>query len=584
MIWRRRALSAAAGILLALFLAAPGIALAHAHVIRSDPAADLILPSSPRLIHLWTDEDLNGSLSRIVVWDRYRHVVTVGDAHLVPGQARQFEVGLKPLAPGSYLVLWTTVSAEDGHVLRGYYSFSVKEQGPLPSLVGVSAGGAGQGFPDTTTLAALLAHWIELLAAVSWAGIAAFSALVFPVAAARLDGTLRQAEYRRVRTLVWLSLALLVAASVVVLLTQAYSVTGDWGAALAPTTFKDIFAEQYGEGWIGRLVVVIVALVLSLRISVRSAAEQSPSEGAAVLTITGFVYLYAFAASGHAASAHIGVLPGTHSDLFSVSIFLDWLHFLADALWLGGQIYIVLVLMPMLDLRRKPCHHSIFLQTLNRFSPFAYASIASYVVTGGFSGKVHIPSWYAFFHSVYGWALVVKMSLIGLMMLTSAYTVYFLRPRLRRALEADGIRLMKRLLAWLRVNPVLGGGVLLVTSVMFYYPVPPGLAPAGPSSYLASSGGLTARVVLTPDHAGPNRITVSLRDRRGKPVTQGSVTVISTMLDMVMGSNLTPLTQTAPGTYTGTTDLGMGGRWGLELLAYQPSGLTRLRIDVQVGT
>ena len=40
-------------------------------------------------------------------------------------------------------------------------------------------------------------------------------------------------------------------------------------------------------------------------------------------------------ASGHAASADIGSLAGDH--VLSVAVFVDWLHFLAVALWFGGR-------------------------------------------------------------------------------------------------------------------------------------------------------------------------------------------------------------------------------------------------------
>jgi len=93
------------------------------------------------------------------------------------------EVRLKPLPPGAHLVLWTSVSAEDGHVLHGSYIFYVKRRGPGPSLAGVSLGGPSQTFPDATGLLALIAHWLELLGAIAWVGPAFFSAFILPVAA-----------------------------------------------------------------------------------------------------------------------------------------------------------------------------------------------------------------------------------------------------------------------------------------------------------------------------------------------------------------------------------------------------------------
>jgi copper transport protein len=482
-------------------------------------------------------------------------------------------------------VLWTSVSAQDGHILHGYYLFSVKVRGPGPSLSGVSSSTA-QGFPDGPTLASLVAHWIELLGAVAWVGAIVFSAFVFSSKAGALDASTRQAERTRLRWMSGVSLTALLVASTVLLAVQAYSLTANnWSAVTEPSTLRTIFDGQYGKLWIGRQVLALIACLGV--VGVRSTTRQSKVGRWAipVQAMIGFLYLYLFAASGHAASAAIGTVNG--SSILSAAVFLDWLHYLADAAWFGGQIYIVLVLIPAVALRRDATHTRAFLGTLNRFSPVAYLSVAGYMISGVFAAKIHIPSWYAFFNSIYGRTLIVKVVLIGAMMLTSVVTVYLLRPLLRRALAAaphDSDRLRRRLLRWLHVNPVIGMGVLLATSVMFYYPVPVGFAPPGPPAYTAHGGGLTARLSIAPDRSGPNRLTVLVTDRHGRPVRQATVTVLTIMLDTVMGTGVAPLHETSAGTFTGTADLGMGGHWRLQVLVYQPTGLASMFVDVEVGS
>jgi len=266
----------ALAVLLALGLAVGGssVAWAHALLLRSTPPENVILKSSPPLVHLWFSEDLNGSASRIVVWDRYRHVENVGNATLVPGQPRQMEVRLKPLPPGSYLVLWTSVSAQDGHILHGYFSFSVKVRGPGPSLAGVSSNAGSQTFPDSSGLASLLAHWIELIALVLWVGSVGFAALVLPVAAAMFGPSVRAAERARQRVVVRAAIAVLILASCAELLLQAYSLgNGDWGTALSGPTFRSIFSVQFGQLWIARQVLALLALAATFLTPAERPAE-----------------------------------------------------------------------------------------------------------------------------------------------------------------------------------------------------------------------------------------------------------------------------------------------------------------------
>jgi copper transport protein len=589
-------------LLAALWWSGTGTAWAHALLIHSDPSPDIVLPAAPQTIHLQFSEDLNASASQIIVWDRYRHVMTTGHATLVPGLSRQMTVGLKPLQPGAYLVLWTSVSAQDGHILRGSYLFFVKKRGPGPSLVGVSQGAPTQGFPDASGLASILAHWMELFTAVSWVGAAVISALVFAPSAAATDLQVIATERNRLRTFIRSTILGLIVSSCIVVLLEAHSLGGTWRGAFSSSTITDIFSGQFGQLWIARQVVALVALAATMAITVpqrmisrerslaAATAQSRPSSGTLLSGVLGLLYLALFAASGHAAAADIGSVFG--SQLVSGAVGADWLHFIGDALWFGGQIYIVLILIPVLRLRRGPGRAiEGFLDALNRFSPLAYGSIALFTLSGVFAAKIHIPSWYAFFHSIYGWALVVKLGLIGLMMLVSAFTVYIVRPRIRAALTQDelvegGVQTVwvRRLLAWLGVNPVLGAGVLLATSVMFSYPVPEGLSPAGPSAYTFHMGGLTGTLALSPDRSGPNRMTVTLRNRQGQPVKQATVVIFTTMLDMEMGTGKVALAQTGPGVFSGTTDLGMGGHWGLRVLAYSPAGLAQTSFKVLVGT
>lgn len=589
-------------LLMALWWAGTGTAWAHALLIHSDPAPDIVLPQAPSSVHLQFSEDLNGSASQIIVWDHDRHPMTTGHASLVPGLPRGLTVGLKPLRPGAYLVLWTSVSAQDGHILRGSYLFFVKERGPGPSLSGVSQGAPTQSFPDAAGLISLLAHWLELLAAVTWMGAVAVSAWVFAPSNAATDVDVIGTERARLRTLLRLTLVGLIVSSTVVLLVEAHSLGGTWSGTFSSSTVSSIFSGQYGQLWIARQVLALIALIATAAMTVpqstvsrvRSLAAATvryrPPLGTWLSIALGLVYLALFAASGHAAAADIGSVFG--SRIVSGAVGADWLHFLGDALWLGGQIYIVLILIPALRLRRGPGRAiEGFLDALNRFSPLAYGSIALFTLSGVFSAKIHIASWYAFFHSIYGWALVVKLGLIGLMMLVSAFTVYIVRPRIRASLTQDelvegGIQTVwiRRLLAWLGVNPVLGAGVLLATSIMFSYPVPLGLSPAGASAYPIHVGSLSGTLDVTPDRSGPNVITVKLQNARGQQVKQATVVVLTTNLDMEMGTGKSALAQTVPGVFSGTTDLGMGGHWTLRVLVYTPAGLAQTNVTILVGT
>lgn len=590
---------------LALAVLHPGVATAHALLVRSSPTQGAVLASAPREIRLWFSEDVNGLASRIIVWDRYRHVENDGNAELVPGQTRELQVRLKHLSGGSYLVLWTSVSAADGHVLHGYFSFSFGMGGPVTSMAAMATGSLASSFTDSSTPISVLAHWIELLASASWLGSAACSALLIPAAARRLDAASLARERARLCKVLQCSLTALLLSSSIVLVLMVYAAAGNaWSSLLSWPAWRNILSAQFGQLWLGRQSLVLVAMLTTVALRIPRPA-LSPSLAAMPYTgespwtnsnlpsaVLGALYLFILAASGHAPSLDLGHLNGSH--IVSASVVIDWLHLIGVALWFGGQIYIVLVLIPALRLLNAPrATIRAFLEMLNRFSPIAYGSIALFTISGAFVGTARIPSWHVFFNSVYGRALIVKLALIGLMMLTSCLTVYILRPGIRRTLSApphgasmDELRARTgRLLVWLRVNPVLGIGVLLATSIMFYFPPPVASASPPVSRYTVRIQGATAAVSISPLRSGQNQITVLLRDRHSRPISLAHLVLMTTMLDMRTGTRVASMVESAPGRFTGAADLPMAGHWRLRFLIYRPSPmLAEMQIHVSLPT
>ena len=389
-------------------------AWAHPLLLRASPPPNALLRSAPSRVQLLFSEELNASGSRILVEDHAHHAVTAGRPALVAGNPRAISVPLQHLRPGSYLVSWTVVSAEDGHVVHGSYVFSFKVRSPGFSSSGSAT--AGQGSPDADTLAGIVAHWLLLLAAVSWFGSVAFSVSVLPSGRRQSDGW-RQRELQALQRVLRFALVALLLANAIAVLQEAHELAGgNWSVALSASTLSTLLADQHGYLWIGEQVVALLALAATLRIPTRRRVPRwlSPAvaEAASWHVATwihvplGLVYLYTIAASGHAASAEVGVLWGSH--LLTAAAAVDLLHLLAVALWLGGQIYIILVLIPTLRPTQSLIDGRSFLDLLDRFSPIAYGSVAAFVVTGPFNAKIHIPSWSAYFATAYGRALAVK--------------------------------------------------------------------------------------------------------------------------------------------------------------------------------
>ena len=125
--WHKfEAWSCLGGVLLGLW---PHAALAHSTLISSQPVPGQRLSSAPGVVVLNFSEPINIDLSRAeVISPAGRNFSSASVS------SEQIQVPISGNEPGVYRVEWTTVSAVDGHVLRGSFVFGV----------GVSPGGTGE--------------------------------------------------------------------------------------------------------------------------------------------------------------------------------------------------------------------------------------------------------------------------------------------------------------------------------------------------------------------------------------------------------------------------------------------------------
>ncbi|HVC79627.1 MAG TPA: copper resistance protein CopC, partial [Chloroflexota bacterium] len=434
----RRLLALLVVALLAL-LAVPGTARAHAHLIQADlaPDADLLVPAGT--VHFWFDEGLNGGLSKILIRDAQGVQVNTDTGHVDPTNSEELDVRVPALAPGQYTVFWTSDSSSDGHILHGFYLFTVGGTGARAISTAPSAFVSTETPAlDSTSLSSALAHWLVLLASTVWTGALALELLILLPARLRAGARVAEVTGRasaRLRSVIGLGLVATLLALLAELGTQAYAAAG-WSGLTNGAVLGDILSSHYGTYWIARMLLVVLILLVVGAIpdyspgALRARRARLPARpmGLVLLAITGtlgLAYLLAFALSGHAAAV---------SQLVFTSVGLDWLHLLANSVWIGGMAAIALAIVPALPAARSSggrdaaAENLAVLDLLDRFSPLAYLALATAAVTGEFNAQVHLSSLDQLINSTYGRFLLIKLVLIGEIMALSASHVFLTRP------------------------------------------------------------------------------------------------------------------------------------------------------------
>src|SRR5438034_3597806 len=114
-------------VLLAGALVGLGVSVANAHALvrQSSPASGAIVQTAPKQIEITFTEPPELDLTIVHVLDQTGNSHESGPPKLVPGGKLEIEVPVGPLADGVYTATWRTVSAADGHVTAGSFSFGV---------------------------------------------------------------------------------------------------------------------------------------------------------------------------------------------------------------------------------------------------------------------------------------------------------------------------------------------------------------------------------------------------------------------------------------------------------------------------
>ncbi len=105
-------------------LAGSAPAFAHAFLKSATPAVGSTVSAAPAQVVIDYTEGVEPKFSTIEVQDASGARMDTGAAQTAPGNDKQLMVGLKPLKPGAYKVIWHA-TATDTHKTDGSYSFTV---------------------------------------------------------------------------------------------------------------------------------------------------------------------------------------------------------------------------------------------------------------------------------------------------------------------------------------------------------------------------------------------------------------------------------------------------------------------------
>ena len=466
---RDSALPLLLAIVLALLLARP--AVAHANLLRSDPAAGALLDRSPPSLTLEFSEELDPAFSQAQLFDSQNQLVEPGPGVVDPATPRVLRLILPDLPQDSYTALWRVRSAADGHITQGSLPFGVGVATTVTSLI------PPPGAPDPATLPPppldTVARWLNLMAAALMLGGLSFGLLVWrpafraattddrrpttdeditnsspSVVGGRWSGA-DDAVTRFIQRTTALGGLLFVLTNLFFLITQAAAAANVplAQAIWAPPSVGippalQLLSGRSGLLWLARLALTLQIVALSWRLP---PVGRGPARLWWALLAVGGVVVLTLSLLSHAAASPAAM----------VAVPLDWLHLMAMIAWLGGLLPLAFAIR-MRTAVRNPAPSTSSGETegkgapdqalplallIPRFSRLTIACVAILTLTGIYNYTLQIGTLDLLAATTYGRALLIKLGLFGALLLLGGLNLFVLSRRLRSRTKDEGRRM-----------------------------------------------------------------------------------------------------------------------------------------------
>jgi len=152
-----------------------------------------------------------------------------------------------------------------------------------------------------------------------------------------------------------------------------------------------------------------------------------------------------------------------------------WMHMLATVIWIGGLAILTVLIIPAARKSLDELTYATFLEKVQRrLDPLAWFSVIVLLGSGMLQMSAN-PNYEGFLavNNPWGWAILVKHIVFGLMVISSGYVTWGIMPSMRRAAlrRSSGqdapeiLSLQKREWLILRLNLALGIIVLALTAL-----------------------------------------------------------------------------------------------------------------------
>lgn len=436
-----------------LLLALPSSLLAHARLVRSEPAANAKLSASPSSILLVFTEVPELALSSVRLVRPGADTIRLSSLSHHSGD-RHILIAALPAAleQGRYRVIWQ-VAASDGRATRGTIDFSISQQALDTSVAQAKTPATMPDEHDVGNIAiggavgAIIARWISFIAIFLVIGVVAFRFLVLH----RVSGD--EEMFSHIGSTSAATLGIFAsAAGVVGAMLKLVRESADMPDASLGSL---LFGSLWGVSLLLQVAGSLVAVAAFAAVHKTANATRTRAWTAA------FIAAIALAVSpslgGHAAAGNNAWL----------AIPADFVHVAVGGMWIGTLATIVVAgISSAFKTPDDTRPGARVASMINAFSPVALMCGGAVVATGIASAVLRLTGIRDLWTTPYGITLLLKVFFVGMLFAAGAWNWRMMKPRL----TGENAIAPLRSTAWLEL--LLATVVLGITAILVALELP----------------------------------------------------------------------------------------------------------------
>jgi copper resistance protein D len=157
-----------------------------------------------------------------------------------------------------------------------------------------------------------------------------------------------------------------------------------------------------------------------------------------------------------------------------IDVFIIWLHLICASIWVGGSIFLGLILAPMLGSITKSMEErlSIMIRVGRRFNMVALPSFLVLILTGLYNSRAYLIDPGALIRTDYGIILLIKIVVVIGVLITYFIHIRLLSDEVEKKIKTENIyslyvqSIRSRIIVLGRITVIMSVVVLLLAALL----------------------------------------------------------------------------------------------------------------------